>query len=128
MSNKAKTISFRVEEEKFQKLQTLTTQQNLSLSSIFRDYVDTITAHEGRVSVVPEYEVGNTASQASNEFPLTVEIPKSVVREHEQLELECEHLREQLTEYQQKVSHLESELESEKSATQQMVYLEELDP
>ena len=127
MGNKNKTVSFRVKEDKFEALRSIADERDLSLSSVFREYVDRIVAHDGRVELVPEGDVRNEASPLSSEFPLTVEVPKSFVRDHEQLELECEHLREQLDEYKQYASHLERELEAQQEREEEMVRLEEVD-
>lgn len=127
MGNKNKTVSFRVKEDKFEALRSIADERDLSLSSVFREYVDRIVAHDGHVELVPEGDVRDEASPLSSEFPLTVEVPKSFVRDHEQLELECEHLREQLGEYKQYASHLERELEEQKAREAEMVRLEEVD-
>ncbi|QLD90538.1 CopG family transcriptional regulator [Natronomonas salina] len=127
MGEKNKTVSFRIGGEKFETLRAMADQRDLSLSSMFRDYVDQIVAHDGRVEIVPEHGVREEASAPSSEFPLTVEVPKSFVREHERLELESEHLREQLDEYKQYAAHLESELESAEAQEAEMVRLEDLD-
>jgi hypothetical protein len=127
MGNKNKTVSFRVGEEKFEALRSIADERDLSLSSVFRDYVDTIVAHDGHVELVPERGVRDEASSPSSAFPLTVEVPKSFVRDHEQLELECEHLREQLEEYKAYASHLERELEAQQEREEEMVRLEEVD-
>ena len=127
MGNKNKTVSFRIGREKFETLRSMADERDLSLSSMFREYVDKIVAHGGHVEIVPEHGVRDEATDASTEFPLTVEVPKSFVREHERLELECEHLREQLDEYKRYASHLEGELESLEERESEMVRLEDLD-
>ncbi|USZ66978.1 ribbon-helix-helix protein, CopG family [Halorussus salilacus] len=124
MGNKNKTISFRVNEDSFETLREIAEERDLSLSAVFRDYVDTLVAHDGRVKVVPESEVGEATD--GEEFPPTVEVPKSFVREHERLELEAEHLREQLQEHKQYVTHLQKRVESDESV-EEVVQLEELD-
>lgn len=126
MGNKNKTVSFRIGEEKFERLSSIADEEGLSLSSVFREYVDTFVAHEGHVEAVPEHRVRAEVSNESAEFPLTVEVPKSRVREHDRLELECDHLREQLEEYKQYARHLEQELE-ERERDEEMVRLEEVD-
>jgi hypothetical protein len=125
--SKSKTISFRIGEEKFRDLRNIADEKGIELSSDFRDYVDTFNSHNGEVEVVPKHGVRNEADQISDDFPLTVEVPKSFVRDHEQMELECEHLREQLDEYKQYARHLESELEELEEYDEGMVRLEEVD-
>ena len=98
MGSKNKTVSFRVNEDAFEALREIADERDLSLSAVFRDYVDTLVAHDGQVEVVPENRVKETDADGES-FPPTVEVPKSFVREHERLELEAEHLREQLDEY-----------------------------
>jgi hypothetical protein len=125
--SKNKTISFRVGEDKFERLRSIADEKDLSLSSVFRNYVDTFVAHDGQVDVVPEHGVRDEATESSDEFPLTVEVPKTFVREHERVELECEHLREQLNEYKQYATKLEQDLEELEEFDESMVRLEELD-
>jgi hypothetical protein len=124
MGNKNKTISFRVNEESFETLREIAEERDISLSAVFRDYVDTLVAHDGRVQVVPETDLAEETDDA--EFPPKVEVPKSFVREHERLELEAEHLREQLQEYKQYASRLQEEVE-ESDDVDEVVHLEELD-
>jgi len=124
MGNKNKTISFRVNEDSFETLREIAEERDISLSAVFRDYVDTLVAHDGRVQVVPETELGEETDGA--EFPPKVEVPKSFIREHERLELEAEHLREQLQEYKQYASRLQEEVE-ESDDVEEVVHLEELD-
>ena len=111
MGNKNKTISFRVSQEKFETLRDIAEERDISLSAVFRDYVDMLVAHGGQVEVVAEHEVSDSASTTSESFPPKVEVPKSFVREHERLELEAEHLREQLEEHQRYVTQLRQELD-----------------
>lgn len=127
MGNKNKTVSFRIREDKFETLRSLADDHDLSLSSIFRDYVDKMISHDGHVELVPEHDIRDEASTISTDFPLTVEVPKSLVRDHEQLELECEHLRDQLDEYKQYASQLERELEAKQEQEDEMVRLEDID-
>ena len=127
MSNKNKTISFRIDEQKFHNLRSIADEQDLSLSAVFRDYVNTIISHDGQVEVVPKHSVRETATEESPEFPLTVEVPKGFVREHERLELECEHLREQLDEYKRYTAQLEEQLKQHEEYTENLVRLEEID-
>jgi hypothetical protein len=124
MGNKNKTISFRVNEDSFETLREIAEERDISLSAVFRDYVDTLVAHDGRVQVVPETELGEET--AGTEFPPKVEVPKSFVREHERLELEAEHLREQLQEYKQYANRLQEEVEANDDA-EEVVHLEDLD-
>jgi hypothetical protein len=124
MGNKNKTISFRVNEDSFETLREIAERRDLSLSAVFRDYVDMLVSHDGRVRVVPENEIGEETD--GSEFPPTVEVPKSFVREHERLELEAEHLREQLQEYKQYANRLKTEVEDHDDV-EEVVQLEELD-
>jgi predicted transcriptional regulator len=125
MGNKNKTISFRVNQDAFEKLKEIAEERDLSLSAVFRDYVDTLVAHDGKVRVVPEHEVDEDSGDNVSEFPPKVEVPKSFVREHERLELEAEHLRDQLEEYKQYVTHLRSKVEEEDA--EEVIRLEDLD-
>lgn len=135
MGKKDKTISFRVSQESFEALSEIADERDLSLSALFRDYVDALVEHDGQVDVVPEGSderaagsetaAGGESSTDEGEpsFPPTVTVPKQFVREHERLELESEHLREQLEEYRRYVTHLQDQLDEEDD----VVYLEELD-
>jgi hypothetical protein len=126
MGNKNKTISFRVSQEKFETLRDIAEERDISLSAVFRDYVDMLVAHDGQVEVVPEHEVSDSGSADTTEsFPPKVEVPKSFVREHERLELEAEHLREQLEEHKRYVTKLRQELD--KADQEDVVQLEDLD-
>jgi hypothetical protein len=127
MGNKNKTISFRVSQEKFETLRDIAEERDISLSAVFRDYVDMLVAHDGQVEVVPEHEISQTADSAEPDqsFPPKVEVPKSFVREHERLELEAEHLREQLEEHKRYVTKLRQELDSHDQ--EDVVDLDELD-
>ena len=127
MTNKNKTISFRIREDNFNELQSIADDQDLSLSAVFREYVESIISHEGQVEVVPQHGIRDEATNVSDSFPHTVEVPKGFVREHERLELECEHLREQLNEYKRYTSRLESQLKSHEEYEEEVVRLEELD-
>ena len=124
MGNKNKTISFRVNEDAFETLREIAEERDISLSAVFRDYVETLVAHDGQVQVVPEHEV-NESSSGTESFPPKVEVPKSFVREHERLELEAEHLREQLDEYKRYVTKLSQQLEDEEN--EDVIQLEDLD-
>ncbi|MFC7176798.1 ribbon-helix-helix protein, CopG family [Halosegnis marinus] len=125
MGNKNKTISFRVNEDAFETLREIAEERDISLSAVFRDYVETLVAHDGQVQVVPEHEInGSTASDAES-FPPKVEVPKSFVREHERLELEAEHLREQLDEYKRYVTKLSQQLDEDDN--EDVIQLEDLD-
>jgi len=125
MGNKNKTISFRVNEDAFETLREIAEERDLSLSAVFRDYVDTLVAHDGKVRVVPEHEL-NEGEEDTSAFPPKVEVPKSFVREHERLELEADHLREQLEEHKRYVTELRRRLEAE-SDDEDVIQLEELD-
>ena len=124
MGNKNKTISFRVSQEKFETLRDMAEERDISLSAVFRDYVDMLVAHDGQVEVVPEHEVAGGASD-TQAFPPTVEVPKSFVREHERLELEAEHLREQLEEHKRYVTQLRQRVDETEG--EDVVQLEDLD-
>jgi len=121
MGNKNKTVSFRVKEDTFDALRDIAEERDLSLSAVFRDYVDALVAHDGQVDVVPEGVDGEGEEMS---FPPTVEVPKSFVREHERLELEADHLREQLQEHKRYITHLQEQLnESE----EEVIDLDSLD-
>ncbi|ADJ13750.1 ribbon-helix-helix protein, CopG family [Halalkalicoccus jeotgali] len=122
MGNKNKTISFRVNEDVFETLREIAEERDISLSAVFRDYVDTLVAHDGQVQVVPEHEL---AGETADEFPPKVEVPKSFIREHERLELEAEHLRDQLDEHKRYITQLRQQLDDEDVSD--VVHLEELD-
>lgn len=124
MGNKNKTISFRVNEDAFETLREIAEERDISLSAVFRDYVDTLVAHDGQVRIIPEHELGDL-TEAGDEpsFPPKVEVPKSFIREHERLELEADHLREQLEEYKRYVNHLREQLDDE----EEVIFLEDLD-
>jgi predicted RNase H-like nuclease (RuvC/YqgF family) len=128
MGNKNKTISFRVSEEKFETLREIAEERDISLSAVFRDYVDTLVAHDGQVTVAPDHEIEAATDEetATESFPPKVEVPKSFVREHERLELEAEHLREQLEEHKQYVTKLRTKLE-EMDQEEEVILLEDLD-
>jgi len=125
MGNKNKTISFRVSQEKFETLRDIAEERDISLSAVFRDYVDMLVAHDGQVEVVPEHEVSDSAGTGGESFPPKVEVPKSFIREHERLELEAEHLREQLEEHKRYVTQLRQELDEHDQ--EDVVDLDELD-
>ncbi len=124
MGNKNKTISFRVSQEKFETLRDIAEERDISLSAVFRDYVDMLVAHDGQVEVVPEHEFARRPDDEPS-FPPTVKVPKSFVREHERLELEAEHLREQLKEHKRYVTKLRQELDE--ADQEDVVQLEDLD-
>ncbi|GAB3667859.1 ribbon-helix-helix protein, CopG family [Halopiger thermotolerans] len=131
MGNKNKTISFRVNEDAFESLQDIAEERDISLSAVFRDYVDQLVEHDGQVAVVPEDELGAGPATGDGDgegedlsFPPTVEVPKSFIREHERLELEADHLREQLDEYKSYVTELQDRLEDEQD---EVLLLDELD-
>ena len=122
MGNKNKTVSFRVDEDAFDTLREIAEQRDLSLSAVFRDYVDQLVTHDGQIAVVPEQELNE--EQDDQGFPVRVEVPKSFIREHERLELEAEHLREQLEEHKAYISHLRDKIDKQDD---DVVQLEELD-
>jgi len=125
MGNKNKTISFRVSQEKFETLRDIAEERDISLSAVFRDYVDMLVAHDGQVEVVPEHQVNESEGTTTESFPPKVEVPKSFVREHERLELEAEHLREQLEEHKRYVTKLRQQLDEHDQ--EDVVHLDELD-
>jgi predicted transcriptional regulator len=120
MGTKSKTISFRVDEDAFEALRQIAEERELSLSALFRDYVDTLVANDGQVDLVP----ADGADDDEAEFPPTVDVPKSYIREHERLELEADHLREQLEEHKRYLDYLQDQLDGEE---EEVVHLEELD-
>lgn len=121
MGNKNKTISFRVNAEAYDALRKIAEDRDISLSAVFRDYVDKLVAHDGQIKVVPENEL--KGAEGGDSFPPKVEVPKSFIREHERLELEAEHLREQLEEHKRYVNNLREQLENDDDVIQ----LEDLD-
>ncbi len=123
MGNKNKTVSFRVNEDTFDALRDIAEERDLSLSAVFRDYVDALVAHDGQVKVVPEHQVEEGDEDA---FPPTVQVPKSFVREHERLELEADHLRDQLEEHKQYITHLRDRLDEE-GGPDEVIHLDDLD-
>lgn len=125
MGNKNKTISFRVNEDAFETLREIAEQREISLSAVFRDYVDMLVSHDGQVQVVPNHEVSDAESTSAESFPPQVEVPKSFVREHERLELETDHLREQLEEYRRYVTKLSQRLEEHDE--EDIIMLDDLD-
>lgn len=125
MGSKDKTVSFRLKSGKFSQLKDISEKRDLSLSSLFREYVDMLLAHDGRVEIVPEH--AREHNTVSNDFPLKIEVPKSFVREHERLELQNEHLREQLSEYKAYLTQIQAQLEEHEQDSQEVVRLEELD-
>ncbi|MFC4359795.1 ribbon-helix-helix protein, CopG family [Halobium salinum] len=129
MGNKNKTISFRVNEDAFETLREIAEERDISLSAVFRDYVDLLVAHDGQVQVVPEHELdrmrtGDGEEDDEESFPPKVSVPKSFIREHERLELEADHLREQLDEHKRYVSYLRERIEEEED---EVILLDELD-
>jgi len=125
MGNKNKTISFRVNEDDFESLREIAEERDLSLSAVFRDYVDMLVAHDGQIEVVPEHDLDSAVDESDDdEFPPKVTVPKSFVREHERLELEADHLREQLDEYKQYATHLRERVDDD---ADDVIHLEDLD-
>lgn len=125
MGGKDKTVSFRVKEEMFEDLQSVSGRMEPSLSQIFRDFVSVFNEHEGHVSAVPAHEVPSESSDDS--FPQKVEVTTGMIREHERLELEAEHLREAVSEYRQHATELENTVEELESREADMILLEDLD-
>jgi hypothetical protein len=129
MGNKNKTISFRVNEDSFETLREIAEERDISLSAVFRDYVDTLVAHDGQVRVVPEHELKQLQQSEDDDaesFPPKVKVPKSFIREHERLELEAEHLREQLDEHKEYVNYLREQVETQND-DEEVIQLEDLD-
>ncbi len=124
MGEKDKTLSFRVSEDAYHELTRIAEERDISMSAVMRDYVDMLVAHDGRISVVPEHQA-TAAADVDETFPPTVEVPTSFVREHERLELEADHLREQLDEYKRYVTALREELET--ADREDVIRLEDLD-
>lgn len=124
MGNKDTTISFRVAADAAKKLTEIAEERDISMSAVMRDYVDMLVAHDGRVTVVPEHQV-KEAADVDEQFPPTVEVPTSFVREHERLELEAEHLRDQLDEYKRYVTALREQLDEAEG--EEVIRLEDLD-
>ena len=124
MGNKNKTISFRVSEEKFEALREIAEERDLSLSAVFRDYVDMLVAHDGQVKVVPEHEIG-AEDDDEESFPPKVKVPKSFIREHERMELETDHLREQLEEHKRYVTQLRQQVDEDDA--DEVILLDDLD-
>jgi hypothetical protein len=122
MGNKNKTVSFRVNEDAFETLRDIAEERDISLSAVFRDYVDMLVAHDGQVEVVPEHEFARRSDDEPS-FPPTVEVPKEFVRERERLELEVEHLNEQLDEHRRYIEYLQEQLEAE----EEIIHLDDLD-
>lgn len=128
MGNKNKTVSFRVNEETFEALRDIAEDRDLSLSTVFREYVDTFVAHEGQVRVISE----DGLDDPDADFPPKVQVSTEYIREHERLELEVErmdlenkHLREKLEEHRKYISSLQEQL-TERDA-EDVIYLEDLD-
>jgi DNA repair exonuclease SbcCD ATPase subunit len=126
MGNKNKTVSFRVNQESFETLREIAEERDLSLSAVFRDYVDQLVAHDGQVRVVPAHQVEDTDEEEGT-FPPKVKVPRSFVREHERLELEAEHLREQLDEHKRYITRLQEKIEELDGDEDEVIQLEELD-
>lgn len=123
MGNKNKTISFRVNEDTFEALRDIAEERDISLSAVFRDYVDSLVAHDGQIRVVPENE---TEEVDGSEFPPKVKVPKSFIREHERLELEAKHLRDQLEEHKSFITNMREKMEADEDVDD-VVLLEDLD-
>lgn len=125
MGNKNKTISFRVNEDSFEKLREIAEERDISLSAVFREYVERLVAHDGQIEVVPESRID--ATEEADGFPPKIEVAKSFIREHERLELEADHLREQLEEHKQYVTYLHDRLDETTEDEEEVIQLEDLD-
>jgi len=123
MGNKNKTISFRVNEDAFETLRDIAEERDISLSAVFRDYVDTLVAHDGQVRVIPR---GGTRKHGRHRgvVPSQDRGSEEFRREHERLELEADHLREQLEEHKRYVNYLREQLED---GDEEVIQLEDLD-
>ncbi|WP_336360304.1 ribbon-helix-helix protein, CopG family [Haladaptatus sp. ZSTT2] len=127
MGNKNKTISFRVNEDAFETLREIAEERDISLSAVFRDYVQTLVAHDGQVRVVPEHELVDKTSDKTT-FPPRVEVPKSLIHDHERLELENKHLRDQLDDYKQYITQLHQKIdELNQEDDEEVILLDDLD-
>lgn len=127
MGNKDTTLTFRVTEDTADALRHIADERDLPLSAVFREYAKLLVAHDGRVAVMPDHAV-DEASVDDSDFPPTVEVTTSFIREHERLELETDHLRSQLEEYKSYVTQLLEELESrEAEEDERVIDLDELD-
>ncbi len=125
MGNKDTTLTFRVTENTAEQLRHIANERDLPLSAVFRDYANLLVTHDGRVSVVPDHAIDESTMNDA-EFPPTVEVSTSFVREHERIELENDHLRAQLEEYKAYVTQLLEEIESAEEEGE-VINLEELD-
>lgn len=125
MGNKDTTLTFRVTEDTAEQLRHIANQRDLPLSAVFRDYANMLVTHDGRVSVVPDHAIDESTVNDA-EFPPTVEVSTSFVREHERIELENDHLRAQLEEYKSYVTQLLEEVESAEDEGE-VINLEELE-
>lgn len=125
MGSKDKTVSFRVQEDRFEELRDVSESMEPSLSQIFRDFVTVFNDHDGAVEAVPAHEFG--VEEGDDEFPASVTVTKERVRRHERLELETEHLREQLDEYRAHATGLKAQVEAAEASRADVVVLEELD-
>lgn len=108
--NKDKIVSFRVPEETFDALSEIADDRDTNLSEIFREYVDMLVQHDGDVKITPEKQVGE---EDDDEFPPKVKVPKQMIREHERMELENKHLREQLDEHKEYINTLKERIEED---------------
>lgn len=97
---------------------------------MFRDSVDAFVDQDGQVAVVPAGGARQATDDAATYdagHPATGKVPPSLVRDHERVELECDHLREQLSEYKQYVTRLEAHLDEGRQAEAELVRLEAVD-
>lgn len=119
---KQEKISFRVTEEKSTELKRLAKEKDISLSELFRDYASKLQQYDGDVSVVSKSQILRSGVTVDSTFPPKVEVTSSMVREHERLELETEHLREALEEIKVVKRNLE-----ERVSDEDQISLEEID-
>ena len=114
--NKDKIVSFRVSEDTFETLSEIGDRRDASLSKIFREYVDMLVKRGGDVELVPEGR-----APEDDDFPPKVKVPKQVLREQERLELENEHLREQIEEHKEYINTLKDRLEDDENVEHVML-------
>lgn len=123
MTRKEKKISFRINEEKFSQLEDLANEKNFSLSDLFREYANKFKKYDGNLSVVTDSDlVSEVDDYEGREYPPKVRVPTTMIREHERLELETEHLRESLDEVKAHKHYLESQI-----SDNEIVSLESID-
>lgn len=124
MGSKDRTVSFRLQEDTYESLRDVADDVDASLSETFREFVAAFNDHDGHVEAVPAHEAPESAGDG---FPAAVEVPTQRVREHERLELEVEHLREQLSEHRQHATDLRDRVDELAAERADRVLLEDLD-